>query len=227
MESKHTADIDETEGNTEDDENDVIEIDDFGGEDIAILHTPGHTAGSLCVLYDTYSDIEEIPDVIDRPLSEREQLQALLDAIPGHKKDVVLFSGDTVTFDSETQRLEAFQAFNHGSLPAQERSIREVLVSEACSFRWILPAHGRMHRFRAKPLPVEETQYEDPSNYQNEQDEQEMSSDDHTFLDDGGDEDRISSLLALAQRCTPDALCTKEEKSWRMRQKMTEPHPMA
>lgn len=197
-ENEHGVDLEHLEemNATEEDEEE-----EFEGEDVVILHTPGHTAGSLCVMYDTYFDPEEEIQVAFvnkgwRP--EKEQIQHLLET--SKMGEVVLFSGDTVCFDGESQRLDAFSAFNHGSLEAQEKSIREILADEGCSFQWILPAHGRMHRFSSTFLDTE---------------------------DDGGSTERVEQLLELAERCTTEGMSRPEEKKWRMRQKVTSAHPMA
>jgi len=84
-------------------------------DDYQIIHTPGHTAGSLCVLFKT-------------------------------PKDSVLFSGDTLGYSASRKALEGFKRYNQGNEEVQEESIR-MLGSEAYTFQWILPAHGRLVRF--------------------------------------------------------------------------------
>lgn len=201
-----STDPDSDSDSDRDGEGDAADDDDsFEGEDIAILHTPGHTAGSLCVLCDTYFDGQFHPVaghaasdatvdtaqasyVIDESdMREVAQLQRLQRQRRG---EVVLFSGDTVAFDGDTEQLDGFIAFNHGSLVAQQASIRDILAHEDLSFQWILPAHGRMQRFH-------------------------------------DDTDRLAQLQAVVASFDPKQRETTEARRARMRQRLRSGHPMS
>lgn len=195
-----------SDGDSVSDDDAVDEDDSFEGEDIAILHTPGHTAGSLCVLCDTYFDGQF------RPVDENADADANVDTSPAsyialdesdmretaqlqrlqrqRRGEVVLFSGDTIAFDGDTKQLDGFIAFNHGSLVAQQASIRDILAHEDLSFQWILPAHGRMQRFH-------------------------------------DDADRLAQLHTVAASFDPQQRETSTARRARMRQRLRSGHPMS
>jgi glyoxylase-like metal-dependent hydrolase (beta-lactamase superfamily II)/ferredoxin len=96
--------------------------------DLLIQHTPGHTAGSLCVQYHSHDGEQGSPT--------RTQ------------GEVVLFTGDHISFSGYKRALDGFKSFNHGNVLAQLESI-ELLATDEFPFLWILPAHGRMVRFKS------------------------------------------------------------------------------
>lgn len=88
-------------------------------ESLKIIHTPGHTAGSLCVLYQTIGE---------------------------YGGDCVLFTGDHIAYSGSRKALDGFKRYNHGNMDVQAESIN-MLGEDEYPFTWILPAHGRMARF--------------------------------------------------------------------------------
>ena len=87
--------------------------------DYHIIHTPGHTAGSICVLM-------------------------LADA----SSEGVLFSGDHLAYSNSKKRLEGFKRYCQGNTDLQSEYIRYLAESpEVEDFTWLLPGHGRMIRF--------------------------------------------------------------------------------
>lgn len=86
-------------------------------DDVQILHTPGHTAGSLCVLVQTNGSGES-----------------------------ALFTGDHLAYSAKRQGLDGFKRYNKGNEKVQGESLR-LLANENLQFQWILPGHGRMIRF--------------------------------------------------------------------------------
>ena len=138
---------------------------------LLLLHTPGHTPGSICVVIDTkYCDSDY--------------------ASSNNNGDVVLFTGDHLAFSQRKGSLTGFQQYNKGSLEVQALSLEmlanllppsiprisptavmtsnEVIKSPSIplidndlsdsiddsdlplilrSFTWILPGHGRFFKF--------------------------------------------------------------------------------
>eukprot|EP00597_Dinobryon_sp_UTEXLB2267_P004159 CAMPEP_0170061968 /NCGR_PEP_ID=MMETSP0019_2-20121128/3360_1 /TAXON_ID=98059 /ORGANISM="Dinobryon sp., Strain UTEXLB2267" /LENGTH=328 /DNA_ID=CAMNT_0010267977 /DNA_START=43 /DNA_END=1029 /DNA_ORIENTATION=- len=99
----------------------------FTAGDVTIHHTPGHTAGSLCILYSPQS-VNNI-NGIESPSSE-----------------AVLFTGDHVGYSVERGLLDGFKSYNHGNVLAQLQSIE---LLQEWDFLWLLPGHGRMIRFES------------------------------------------------------------------------------
>lgn len=86
-------------------------------DDVVIFHTPGHTAGSLCILVKT-----------------------------GGSGESVMFTGDHLAYSAKRQGLDGFKRYNHGNEKVQVDSLR-LLAEKRIQFQWILPGHGRMLRF--------------------------------------------------------------------------------
>lgn len=101
-----------------------IQIDGDGvwspAEDFDILHTPGHTPGSLCVHYKVG---------VNHPGAES-----------------VLFTGDHVGYSHSRQGLDGFKRYCKGNDEVQAMTL-EILANDEFDFRWILPGHGRMVRY--------------------------------------------------------------------------------
>jgi len=95
--------------------------------DLRILHTPGHTAGSVCALYNPNGS----GSAASGPLGE-----------------AALFSGDHLAYSAGRKALTGFRRFNKGNVEVQADSIR-MLADEDVQFCWLLPGHGRMLRFRS------------------------------------------------------------------------------
>lgn len=100
-----------------------VQLEDFGTwfpmPKVTIIHTPGHTAGSLCVRFDT-------------------------------GREAVMFTGDHVSYNAETYKLDGFAEFNHGNLDVQKESLKKFIdPMPSMDFQWILPGHGRMIRFNS------------------------------------------------------------------------------
>lgn len=87
-------------------------------DDVEIFHTPGHTAGSLCILVKTGDGSGES----------------------------VMFTGDHLAYSAKRQGLDGFKRYNHGNGKVQLDSLR-LLADKRIQFQWILPGHGRMLRF--------------------------------------------------------------------------------
>jgi len=68
--------------------------------DLMIIHTPGHTAGSICILVQ----------------------------IPG--KDAVLFTGDHLAYSASRKGLEGFKRYNQGNIVVQAESIKLLASEE-------------------------------------------------------------------------------------------------
>mmetsp|Transcript_20072 Transcript_20072/g.34148 ORF Transcript_20072/g.34148 Transcript_20072/m.34148 type:complete len:406 (+) Transcript_20072:28-1245(+) len=100
-------------------------------DDLQILHTPGHTAGSISVLYQ--------PSPSSSSSSEAEN----------HQPMPALFTGDHLAFSGRTRQLTGFKQYNRGNIDLQAESIR-MLASDDVTFSWMLPGHGRMVRFKSQ-----------------------------------------------------------------------------
>ena len=101
-------------------------------EDVTILHTPGHTAGSLCILVRTEGG------------------------------ESAMFTGDHLAYSAKRGRLDGFKRYNHGNEKVQGDSIRLLAgegegegEGEGMDFQWLLPGHGRMLRFANQQERVE------------------------------------------------------------------------
>jgi len=114
----HRADV------TKDTEDCEIKLEGEGvwdpAPDYSILHTPGHTAGSISLLFTCSGE---------------------------YGGDSVLFTGDHLAYTPSRKGLEGFKRYNHGNIAVQGDSIR-MLAEDSLPFTWILPGHGRMARFR-------------------------------------------------------------------------------
>ncbi|CAM9758179.1 unnamed protein product [Ascophyllum nodosum] len=92
-------------------------------EDLRVLHTPGHSMGSITLLY--------------RPSSSGND---------GTEWDgAVAFTGDHVGLSGRTGALTGFSRYGY-DLNLQSKSM-ELLARPDIPFRWILPGHGRKIRF--------------------------------------------------------------------------------
>lgn len=92
-------------------------------DDVIILHTPGHTAGCLSVQFTP-------------PTSG------------SGSGEVVMFTGDHVSYSAKKQALDGFKKYNKGNAEVQEESLR-LIGTDDYLFQWILPGHGRMVRFKS------------------------------------------------------------------------------
>ncbi|CAM9266191.1 unnamed protein product [Phaeothamnion confervicola] len=87
--------------------------------DVQVLYVPGHTFGSVAVLFSP----------------------------PGG--EAALFSGDCVGYSTRLERLDGFSRDNRAGIDRQATSIRELADGEGIAdFRWLLAARGAPTRFR-------------------------------------------------------------------------------
>ena len=98
--------------------------------DFKIIHSPGHTTGSLCVLFDAKFKENESKEVEDTTSS-------------------VLFTGDLIMYSEEKKRLDGYKKYNKCQPWLQSRSMK-MLANKDLTYSWILPAHGRMMRFETQ-----------------------------------------------------------------------------
>eukprot|EP00595_Chromulina_sp_UTEXLB2642_P003369 CAMPEP_0196766002 /NCGR_PEP_ID=MMETSP1095-20130614/16837_1 /TAXON_ID=96789 ORGANISM="Chromulina nebulosa, Strain UTEXLB2642" /NCGR_SAMPLE_ID=MMETSP1095 /ASSEMBLY_ACC=CAM_ASM_000446 /LENGTH=153 /DNA_ID=CAMNT_0042125735 /DNA_START=510 /DNA_END=971 /DNA_ORIENTATION=+ len=84
-----------------------------------IIHTPGHTAGSLCIYRETKGE---------------------------YGGDIVLLTGDHLAYSNSRKALEGFKRYNQGNVMVQGEMIK-ALATDDLPFTWILPSHGRMAKF--------------------------------------------------------------------------------
>lgn len=86
---------------------------------LTIIHTPGHTAGSCCLLVE----------------------------YPGEDSPGALFTGDHLSLAEDDTHLDMHLEHNWQSVDLQKESIRKL---GDLQFLWILPGHGRRHRFSSR-----------------------------------------------------------------------------
>eukprot|EP00904_Undaria_pinnatifida_P012486 jgi/Undpi1/8368/HiC_scaffold_25.g10836.m1 len=94
-------------------------------EDLRVLHTPGHSLGSITLLFNP-------------PLSK---------AGSSTEVEGIAFTGDHLAMSGRTGALTGFPMYGHDHV-MQSKSM-ELLAQPDVNFRWILPGHGRMIRFNS------------------------------------------------------------------------------
>ena len=108
--------------------------------DYSIIHAPGHTAGSLCLLYHPRGSIDS---------STNDNNSATVSASASSVEiEPVLFSGDLIMYSEAKKRLDGYRNHNKAKPWLQARSMM-LFADKSLSFRWILPAHGRARRFQS------------------------------------------------------------------------------
>ena len=120
---------------------------------VSIIHTPGHTAGSLCMFYAPHTTLVGSDS-------------------SGGYDDIVCFSGDHLAYSAKRQALDGFKRYNKGNIEVQAASINLLASASSSSppsssssssvsdedecddgygaipaFNWLLPGHGRMIKF--------------------------------------------------------------------------------
>ncbi|CAM9258685.1 unnamed protein product [Scytosiphon promiscuus] len=101
------------------------------GDDLKAIHTPGHSRGSITLLYDNNGGINN-----GRSAAE--------DGLSIHSEGIA-FTGDHLALSGRTGALTGFPRYGY-DLKMQSESMK-LLARPDLKFRWILPGHGRMIRF--------------------------------------------------------------------------------
>lgn len=95
-----------------------ISLDVCGGDELLVIPTPGHTKGSLCLLYTPSVNSEDEPALEGGPF---------------------LFSGDHLAWDIMRDRLFSFRGACWYDWAIQIESTEALLAHD---FAWVLPGHG-------------------------------------------------------------------------------------
>ncbi|CAN0537624.1 unnamed protein product [Ectocarpus sp. 12 AP-2014] len=99
------------------------------GDGLRALHTPGHSRGSITLLYD----------------GNNKSAHSAQEGGDSAQAEGIAFTGDHLALSGRTGALTGFPRYGY-DLAMQSESI-ELLARSDLKFRWILPGHGRMIRF--------------------------------------------------------------------------------
>ncbi|CAM9465612.1 unnamed protein product [Ectocarpus sp. 6 AP-2014] len=99
------------------------------GSGLRALHTPGHSRGSITLLYD----------------GNNKSAHSAAEGGGSAQAEGIAFTGDHLALSGRTGALTGFPRYGY-DLAMQSESI-ELLARSDLKFRWILPGHGRMIRF--------------------------------------------------------------------------------
>jgi glyoxylase-like metal-dependent hydrolase (beta-lactamase superfamily II) len=117
--------------------------------DLLVIHTPGHTEGCVSLFFDSSSNSSSSSDKSNShdSSSSTSASDTATTAATASKGEGVLFTGDHLAYSQSRSALTGFPGYNRAGLHKQADSIAVLATSDAPSWLWILPGHGRLASF--------------------------------------------------------------------------------